>query len=57
MNLEDIILHKLEKNKYFHLYVESKENKWTVNKTKTENKLVTTTGERDGSRGETGEGA
>ena len=57
MNLEDIILHKLEKNKYFHLYVESKENKWTVNQTKTENKLVTTTGERDGSRGETGEGA
>ena len=34
MNLEGIILCKLEKDKYFHLYVEPKENKWTVNKTK-----------------------
>ena len=36
MNLEGIILSKLEKDRYFHLYAESKENKWTVNKTKTD---------------------
>ena len=34
MNLEGIILSKLEKYKYFHLYVESKENKWTWTKQK-----------------------